>query len=56
MLKILRRKSPELYDDHLVPRIPGYQMKVPMTLTNEGKLITATNRPFTHIFEIEYEW
>ena len=46
------QKIVELYDDQLVPRIPGYQMKVPMTLTNEGKLITATNRPFTHILKL----
>ena len=46
------QKIAELYDDQLVPRIPGYQMKVPMSLTNEGKLITAINKPFTHILKL----
>ena len=46
------QKVVELYEDQLIPRLSGYQMKVPMSLTNEGNLITATNRPFTHILKL----
>lgn len=33
------------------PRLSGVQIKAPMFLDNEGGLVPATNRPFTHILK-----
>ena len=42
----------ELYKDGLIPRVSGVQMKIPMTLTDEGELLIPKNKPFTHMLKL----
>lgn len=46
-----QQRLAEMFARADTPRLSGVQIKAPMALTHEGRLVPASDRPFTHILK-----